>query len=86
MTIHDLQVLVYIIEQSKGWPVGIPVSPYRAKRLVDQGYAEYAPCSYIHLIKKRVSSIRATVSGIVYVNGTGRSKKCGPTMQTLKTG
>ncbi len=58
-----IRTLDYIVAQSKGWPVGIPIRISAARRLIHLGFVESAPCSYIHRLKKPVWAVRLTGAG-----------------------
>lgn len=50
---------------SKGWPVGISTPKAMAERLVNLGYAEWAPPAWIP--RKPTFSIRLTIKGEVAI-------------------
>lgn len=65
MTGPQKRTLMEVQLRSKGWPVGIPVKKAMAYRLVNLGYAEWAPPLFRY--PKEVFAIRLTVRGEVAI-------------------
>ncbi len=65
MTAAQKRILTEVQRRSKGWPVGIPVKEFMAKRLVALGYAEWAPPAFLY--RKPVFAIRLTVRGEIAI-------------------
>lgn len=63
MTPAQKRTLQKVQRSSKGWPVGIPVPQRMAERLVNLGYAEWAPPAWLY--RKPVFAIRLTTKAEV---------------------
>jgi hypothetical protein len=65
----QLHVLKNLYTKQKGLPVGIPVAKGMARHLVLKDLCEYAPCGYLHLLKRSLASIRLKLLGELYAKG-----------------